>query len=97
MKATSAGTTMQARAMDEGCCITWTGIIKTYGKDGKRMLKIVKRLFPLAEEGRVNRLTSELTQERQRNDDLEAALVEVADMVAAQDDAIVEIAGIIGE
>ena len=61
------------------------------------MLKIVKRLFPLAEEGRVNRLTSELAQERQRNDDLEAALVEVADMVAAQDDAIVEIAGIIGE
>jgi len=73
------------------------GIIKTCGKDGKRMLKIVKRLLPLAEEGRVNRLTSELAQERQRNDDLEAALVEVADMVAAQDDALVEIAELVGE
>ena len=61
------------------------------------MLKIVKRMFPLAEEGRVNRLTSELEQERQRNDDLEAALVEVADMVAAQDDALVEISELVGE
>ena len=97
MKATSVGATMQARAMDEGCCTTWTGIIKACGKDGKRMLKIIKRLFPLAEEGRVNRLTSELAQERQRNDDLEAALVEVADMVAAQDDALVEIAELVGD
>lgn len=45
----------------------------------------------------MNRLTSELAQERQRNDDLEAALVEVADMVAAQDDALVEIAELVGE
>ena len=37
-----------------------------------------------------------LAEEKARNDERETALVEIADMVAAQDDAIVEIAGIIG-
>ena len=60
------------------------------------MLKIIKRRFPLSEEGRINLLESQLEQERQRNDDLESALVEIADITATQDDAIVELAELIG-
>ena len=36
-------------------------------------------------------------EERKRNDDIEAALVELAELAAAQDDALVEIAEIISE
>lgn len=53
-----------------------------------------------AEEARaeeIERLRAELENEKQRNDDLEAAAVELADMVAAQDDALVELAGLIEE
>lgn len=59
------------------------------------MLKIIKRLFPIEKEGEINRLKQELTAEKQRNDDCEAALVELAELAAEQDDAIVELAGLI--
>ena len=51
--------------------------------------------FPSKEERRMEELQKQLEAERQRNDDLEAAAVELADMVAAQDDALVELAGLI--
>lgn len=44
----------------------------------------------------MNRMSRELAQEQQRNDDLEAALVEIADLAAAHDDALVELAEMIG-
>lgn len=53
--------------------------------------------FPSKEERRMEELQKQLEAERQRNDDLEAAAVELADMVAAQDDALVELAGLIEE
>lgn len=53
--------------------------------------------FPSKEERRMEELQKQLEAERQRNDDLEAAAVELADMVAAQDDALVELAELIGE
>ena len=59
------------------------------------MLKIIKRLFPLAEEGAINRLKAENEQLRQENEDTQAALVELAEMAAAQDDALVELAEMI--
>ena len=43
------------------------------------------------------RLTAELAGQRERGNDLEAALVELAELYAEQDDAIVELAEIIGE
>lgn len=61
------------------------------------MLKIIRRLFPLAEEGAINRLKAENEQLRAANADNEAALVEIAEMVAAQDDALVELAEMIEE
>lgn len=53
--------------------------------------------FPSKEERRVEALQHMLDEEKQRNDDLETAAVELADIVAAQDDAIVELAELIGE
>lgn len=61
------------------------------------MLKIIKRLFPLENEGKINRLIAENEQLKAANADTEAALVELAEMAAAQDDALVELAEIIGE
>lgn len=60
------------------------------------MLKIIKRKYPLEEEGKMNRLKMELEAERLRNDDCEAALVELAELTAFHDDAIVELAELIG-
>ena len=59
------------------------------------MLKVIKRLFPLSKEGEINRLKQELAVEKQRNDDCEAALVELATLAAEQDDALVELAGLV--
>lgn len=60
------------------------------------MLKIKRRTFPLEKEGEINRLTSELEAEKARNNDLEAGIVELAELYAEQDDAIVELAELIG-
>lgn len=43
----------------------------------------------------MNRMAGELEQERVRNSELETALVELAELYAEQDDAIVELAGLI--
>ena len=59
------------------------------------MLKIIKRLFPLEAEGTINRLKAENEQLKQDNEDAQAALVELAEMAAAQDDALVELAEMI--
>lgn len=59
------------------------------------MLKFVKRKYPLKELGRINRLTADLTNERQRNDDLESAVVELGTLFAEQDDALVELGELI--
>ena len=61
------------------------------------MLKIVKRAFPLKEEGRINQMTAELAQEHQRRVELEDAIVELGELFAEQDDAIVELASLIEE
>ena len=42
-------------------------------------------------------LKAELAEQRERENDLENALVELAELYAEQDDAIVELADIIGE
>lgn len=52
------------------------------------------------EEARIEeliKLREELTAEKVRRDEAESALVEIADIVAAQDDALVEIAELITE
>lgn len=61
------------------------------------MLKIIRRLFPLEKEGEINRLNKELEEERQKNDDLEDAVVELGELFGEQDDALVELAGMIEE
>ena len=61
------------------------------------MLKIIKRLFPLAKEGEINRLSSELDAEKRRNAEMEDAIVELGALYAEQDDALVELAGMIEE
>lgn len=61
------------------------------------MLKIIKRLFPLENEGKINRLIAENEQLKAANADTEAALVELAEMAAAQDDALVELAEMVTE
>ena len=61
------------------------------------MLIIRKPEIPIEVQGTINRLASDLNSERQRNDDNEAALVELAELYAMQDDAIVELAGLIEE
>ena len=61
------------------------------------MLKIIKRLFPLEKEGEINRLQNELAEEKQRNADLEDAVVELGTLCADQDDALTELAEIIVE
>ena len=60
------------------------------------MLKIVKRKWPLEKEGEINRLSSELAEEKQRNAELEDAVIELGGLVADQDDALVELAELIG-
>lgn len=61
------------------------------------MIRVLRRLFPLDKEGELNRLKSENAQLKQANADTEAALVELAELAAAQDDALVELAEMIGE
>ena len=61
------------------------------------MLIIRHPEIPIETQGKINRMAVELATERQRNDDAEAALVELADLFAAQDDAIVELAELIEE
>ena len=60
------------------------------------MLKIIKRLFPLEEEGTINKLRAENEQLKKQNRENEEALVELAQMASAQDEALVEIAALIG-
>ena len=43
-----------------------------------------------------DRIKMELNAEKQRNDEMETALVELAELFAEQDDALVEIAEIVG-
>ena len=47
------------------------------------MLKIFKRTFPLEEEGRINRLNSEMDAEKRKSDQYEKALVETTESVIA--------------
>lgn len=61
------------------------------------MIRILRRIFPLDKEGELNRLKAENEQLKQANADTEAALVELAELAAAQDDALVEIAELIGD
>ena len=61
------------------------------------MLKIIRRLFPLEKEGELNRLNTELEEERQKNAELEDAVIELGELYAEQDDALVELAGMIEE
>lgn len=61
------------------------------------MLKIIRRLFPLEKEGEINRLNTELEEERQKNAELEDAVIELGELYAEQDDALVELAGMIEE
>ena len=68
--------------------------MKAYG--GFVMLKIIRRKYPLSAEGQLNNAKNELATEKQRNDDLEAAIVELAELFAEQDDAIIELAELIG-
>ena len=60
------------------------------------MLKIVKRKMPLEAEGTINRLSSELETEKTRRTELEDAVLELGGLFAEQDDAIVELAELIG-
>lgn len=64
---------------------------------GILMLRIIKRLFPLEKEGEINRLSAELAAEKTRNAEIEDALVELGELYAEQDDALVELAGMIEE
>lgn len=57
-------------------------------------MKVVKPKIPIQVQGMLNRLASD---SELRDTDIESALVELADMMAAQDDALVEIAEIIAE
>lgn len=61
------------------------------------MLRIIKRLFPLEKEGEINRLSAKLAAEKERNAEIEDALVELGELYAEQDDALVELAGMIEE
>ena len=52
---------------------------------------------PTREQRQIEMLQRLLAEQKQRNDDAESALVELAELYAEQDDAIVELAGLIGE
>ena len=53
--------------------------------------------IPTKEERKIETLQRLLAEQKQRNDDAESALVELAELYAAQDDAIVELAGLMEE
>ena len=55
------------------------------------MLKIIKRLFPLAKEGELNRLSAELDAEKERRTELEDAVLELGDLYSAQDEALTDV------
>lgn len=56
------------------------------------MLRISKRTYPLELDGRINRLISENEALKQYKEETENALIELAELLAEQDDAIVELA-----
>ena len=59
-------------------------------------MRVVKPKVPIETQGRFNRMEAENEQLKIANADNEAALVELAELAAAQDDAIVELAEMIG-
>ena len=59
-------------------------------------MRVVKPKVPIETQGRINRMEAENEQLKIANADNEAALVELAELAATQDDAIVELAGMIG-
>ena len=59
-------------------------------------MRVVKPKVPIETQGLINRIEAENEQLKIANVDNEAALVELAELAAAQDDAIVELAGMIG-
>ena len=59
-------------------------------------MRVVKPKVPIETQGRINRMETENEQLKIANADNEAALVELAELAAAQDDAIVELAEMIG-
>ena len=59
-------------------------------------MRVVKPKVPIETQGRINWMEAENEQLKIANADNEAALVELAELAAAQDDAIVELAGMIG-
>ena len=59
-------------------------------------MRVVKPRVPLEIQGMINRMEAENEKLKIANADNEAALVELAELAAAQDDAIVELAEMIG-
>lgn len=59
-------------------------------------MRVVKPKVPIETQGMINRMEAENEQLKIANADNEAALVELAELAAAQDDAIVELAEMIG-
>lgn len=61
------------------------------------MLKYIRKHFPCVKDGDPDQIKADLAREKQHSADLESALVELAELYAEQDDAIVELAGMIEE
>lgn len=59
-------------------------------------MRVVKPKVPIETQGMINRMEAENEQLKIANADNEAALIELAELAAAQDDAIVELAEMIG-
>lgn len=64
---------------------------------GKGNRFYVPRGLTPAERAKLDNVLAAVAAEAEGQSDVEAALVELADMVAAQDDALVELAGMIEE
>ncbi len=60
-------------------------------------MKVQRRAISPADQAGIENAIAGMAEGAAEREDVEAALVELADMIAAQDDALVELAELIGE
>lgn len=60
-------------------------------------MKVQRRVISPADQAGIENAIAGMAEGAAEREDVEAALVELADMIAAQDDALVELAELIGE
>ena len=86
---------MLLKAIHIGFYAEWMNITDSYG--GMMCMCLRRKRLELPDRAALENAMAQTVANTQKGEDIEAALVELAELFAAQDDALVELAGIIEE